>query len=66
MIAKGQKISFDEVLKNVTERDRIDSNRKTSPLIKTHDAIEIDNSFLSRKEQFEIVYQLALQKIKNL
>lgn len=56
---KGQKVSFDEVLKNVQERDYIDTHRADSPLIKATDAIEIDNSNLTREEQFDIVLSLV-------
>jgi len=65
LIQKGQKVSYDEVLKNVIDRDRIDSTRTASPLIKTADAIEIDNSNLTRDEQLEIVLDLARKKINN-
>jgi cytidylate kinase len=63
MIAKGQKVQFDDVLQNVMKRDKIDSSRSTSPLIKTEDAIEIDNSNMTREEQFEKVLRLALNLI---
>jgi cytidylate kinase len=63
MIAKGQKVQFDDVLQNVMKRDKIDSSRSASPLIKTEDAIEIDNSNMTREEQFEKVLRLALNLI---
>lgn len=56
---KGQNVSFDEVLKNVQERDYIDTHREDSPLVKAADAIEIDNSELSREEQFELVLKMV-------
>jgi len=62
---KGEKVTYAEVLENVIKRDQIDSSRATSPLIKTDDAIEIDNSHLTRDEQFEKVLKLAENKIKN-
>ncbi|MFO8234247.1 MAG: (d)CMP kinase [Bacteroidales bacterium] len=49
--SKGQIISFAEVMKNIEERDRIDQNRDVSPLKKASDAIEFDNTNLSRDEQ---------------
>lgn len=58
LIQKGDKVSFEEVLKNVEERDYIDTHRDDSPLVKAEDAIEIDNSNISRKEQFELVLKL--------
>jgi cytidylate kinase len=51
--AKGQKVDFDEILKNVVERDKIDSNREASPLRKADDAIVLDNSYLTREEQLD-------------
>ena len=65
LINKGDDVSFDEVLKNVVERDEMDSNRKDSPLVIAKDAIEIDNSHLNREEQFEKVTQMVKQIVKN-
>jgi cytidylate kinase len=56
---KGDSVSFDEVLKNVEERDYIDTHREDSPLVKDKNAIEIDNSYLSREEQFDKVLNLV-------
>ena len=58
LIQKGDAVTFDEVLKNVEERDYIDTNREDSPLVKATDAIEIDNSTISKKQQFELVLKL--------
>lgn len=63
--SKGQIVTFETVLKNVEERDYIDSHRDDSPLVKANDAIEIDNSYLTREEQFEVVLELV-QKVLNL
>jgi cytidylate kinase len=62
---KGIEISFQEVLKNLTERDFLDTTRSESPLIKTKDAIEIDTSNLTREEQLDKVLNLAIQLIEN-
>ncbi|MBP6586198.1 MAG: (d)CMP kinase, partial [Flavobacterium sp.] len=51
LIEKGQHVSYEDVLQNVQERDYIDTHRDDSPLVKAHDAIEIDNSTLTKKEQ---------------
>ncbi len=59
LIAKGDNVSFEEVLKNVEERDYIDTHREDSPLVMADDAIEIDNSYLSREEQFDAVLDLV-------
>jgi len=63
--AKGQKVDFEEVLQNVIQRDKTDSTRATSPLVKTDDAIELDNSNLTREEQFEKVLEWTKEKIKE-
>lgn len=49
--AKGQEASFEEILKNVKERDYIDQNRAVSPLRQAEDAILLDNSHLTIEEQ---------------
>lgn len=59
LLQKGDNVSFEEVLKNVEERDYIDTHRDNSPLVKAEDAIEIDNSHFSREEQFEVVLGLV-------
>ena len=55
---KGDNVTFDEVLKNVEERDYIDTHREDSPLLKAKDAIEFDNSNISKQEQFQKVLKL--------
>ncbi len=54
---KGSDVSFEEVLANVKERDRIDSTREVSPLRKADDAIELDNGKMSPDEQMEWLMQ---------
>lgn len=63
LIAQGEKVSFDEVLHNVQERDRIDTTREDSPLIKAEDAIEIDNSNMNLEEQFIVVNKLVQEAL---
>ncbi len=65
MINKGDKVSYETVLKNVNDRDRIDTTRKDSPLVKASDAVELDNSNLTVEETFENVNKLALERIVN-
>ena len=48
---KGMEADYDEILKNVQERDYIDSHREVSPLRKADDAIELDNSHMTIPEQ---------------
>ena len=54
---KGMEADFDEILKNVQERDYIDSHREVSPLRKADDAIELDNSHMTIDEQNEWLMQ---------
>ncbi|WP_269684668.1 (d)CMP kinase [Flavobacterium lacustre] len=56
---KGDPVTYEEVLKNVEERDYIDTNREDSPLVMADDAIEIDNSYLTKQEQFDAVLELV-------
>lgn len=56
--AKGMPADFQDILKNVEERDYIDSHREVSPLKKAEDAIELDNSNMTIPEQ-----KLWLRKI---
>lgn len=59
-------ISYEEVLKNLNDRDYIDSNRVNSPLLKAEDAIVIDNSELSKSEQNELALAIANKTISNI
>lgn len=65
LLARGEKVSFEDVLDNVVKRDHIDSTREDSPLKKAQDAIEIDNSHLSIEEQFDKILALAERIISN-
>lgn len=65
LLERGEEINFQEVLENVQQRDHLDTTRKDSPLIKAEDAIEIDNSHLSLKEQFEEILKLYHQLTIN-
>jgi|SRR5690606_19974306 len=64
LIDRGEKVLFEDVLKNVEERDYIDSHRKDSPLVKADDALEIDNSRMTKEEQFETVLKLVNTKLQ--
>ena len=48
-----------KVLDNINLRDELDSTRKDSPLLKSNDAIEFDNSQLSQEQQFEKIMELV-------
>jgi cytidylate kinase len=53
LIAIGDNVSFEDILFNVQERDRIDSTREDSPLVMADDAIKFDNSDMGITEQFD-------------
>ena len=53
LVAIGDNVSFEDILFNVQERDRIDSTREDSPLVMADDAIEFDNSDMGITEQFD-------------
>ncbi|MFD2727780.1 (d)CMP kinase [Hyunsoonleella rubra] len=61
LVDRGDNITYESVLKNVTERDYIDTHREDSPLVKAEDAIEIDNSDLTLEAQYQKI--LALVRI---
>jgi len=63
---RGEDVTYEDVLKNVVNRDHIDSTRKDSPLRKASDAIKIDNSNLTLKDQFEQILILAKTAIKMI
>ena len=56
--SKGEKNTIDEVLRNIKERDFIDSHREVSPLVKADDAVVLDNSNMSIDQQLDWVKKL--------
>src|SRR5690554_1433969 len=65
LIAKGDKVSLEEVKENLKLRDEMDANREESPLIQVEDAIVLDNSNLTPEEQ--LIKTLALvNKIRKV
>ena len=66
MKEKGLSISKKEVENNLTQRDKIDSSRKESPLIKVKEAIEINNSYLTKEEQLDLVINMVQKTINKL
>ncbi len=61
MIANGDEITVEEVSQNLSGRDYMDTHRNNNPLRQAEDAHLIDNTFMSREEQFE----MAMLIIKN-
>lgn len=59
LLAKGEEVTFEEILFNVEQRDYLDTTREDSPLVQAEDAIEIDNSYLDIEIQFLLVNDLV-------
>ena len=63
MHEKGQHATFEEVLANVRERDRIDQSREVAPLRQADDAIVLDNSHMTVPQQMEWVKRIVEEKM---
>ncbi|ADX67943.1 (d)CMP kinase [Weeksella virosa] len=64
--AEGKQVTYEEVLANVIERDKIDSTRAIAPLKAADDAIIIDNSCMNLEETVEKALQIIKQKLAVL
>ena len=64
LFEKNPNITLDEVKHNLEMRDYIDSHREISPLRKAKDAIELDNSHLTMRQQLEIAMKWAREHLK--
>lgn len=62
MEAKGDKVQLEDVLKNLQERDYIDSHREVSPLTQAPDAVVLDNSHMTMQEQLEWVKNIIAER----
>src|SRR5260221_7248978 len=63
LLGNDQLVDLDTILSNITERDRIDSTRKESPLIKAKDAIGLDTTHITIDEQVDEVVRLAISRM---
>lgn len=63
LLAAGQQVSYQAVLDNLQSRDTMDSQRSVSPLIVPEGAIVIDNSEMNPRDQFNMILQLAKDRI---
>lgn len=59
---KGERVTFDEILQNLNERDDHDTNRDINPLMQAEDAVLIDNSALSIQDQNDLIDNLINTK----
>lgn len=66
LIERGDAVNYEDVLKNIKERDYIDSHRADSPLVQADDAIAIDNSDLTPEVQFEKILQLVEKTFESV
>ncbi len=64
MFDKNPNITLEEIKSNIALRDYIDSNRAISPLRKAKDAIELDNTNLTEKEQLDFALKIVKQACK--
>lgn len=60
---KGISETFENVLKDIQERDYTDSNRKESPLKQAEDAVVVDSSFMSIEEVSSLITKMIKEKI---
>lgn len=63
LLAKGMNVNEDDVLKNIIERDKRDSERDVTPLVKVPEAIAIDTSYLTLEEVVQKIVELAKERI---
>ena len=62
LTVKGERVTFDEILQNLNERDDHDTNREINPLLQAEDAVLIDNSALSIQDQNDLIDNLINTK----
>ncbi len=65
LIQKDQKISFEEVLSDMKQRDKNDSTRSTAPLVPAEDAIMFDNTSLNIEQTVAEAKKIIMEKLKN-
>lgn len=62
LLLKNKEITFEQVLEDIKRRDFSDTTRAISPLVKTEDMIEIDNTNMSKEQVVERVLELVKEK----
>lgn len=62
MLQKNKETTYEEVLEYIKQRDELDKTRKISPLIKTQDMVEIDNTNMSKEQVVDKVLELVREK----
>jgi cytidylate kinase len=66
LLLNDQDTSLEDITANLEERDLIDTTREISPLVKAEDAIELDNSYLTRERQLQFVLDLIKNRFYTL
>lgn len=64
LIEKGEQVTYEEVEANVRKRDYIDEHRETSPLVRTSDAVLIDNGDMTVEEEVEEMLKSFVRNMK--
>ena len=62
--AKGEKVSLQDIERNICERDLADQNRAVSPLRKAEDAVVLDNSYMTVEQQMEWIEPILLERLE--
>lgn len=62
--ARGLGVSMEEVYRNLLHRDREDTSRSESPLVKAADALVLDNSYMTRREQLDWIMEKVKAKLR--
>jgi cytidylate kinase len=65
LMAKGDLLSFEDIIANIEKRDKIDTTRKESPLIQVPDAQVIDTTHMTLDEQVDMVCIMADEVISK-
>jgi len=58
LLQKGEDVTFEQVKKDLEERDRRDTHRELSPLILTEGVVHIDNTYMTIDEEVELMYKI--------
>ena len=65
MVKNGFEVSYEDILRNIKNRDLLDSTRSDSPLVIEKDAVVIDNSHMSINDQMDKISKLIEEKFSN-
>ncbi|PSL05670.1 (d)CMP kinase [Cecembia rubra] len=63
LIDNGQEVTLEEIIRNLDERDKVDSTRAESPLVRAEDAVDVDTSYLDFDDQVKKIMELANERI---